>query len=242
MKIYNDRFYKNRDEQTRYAANRILSILFEKFSLKSAIDVGCGVGTWLSEFVSLGGDGDILGLDGEYVNRDYLKIPRECFLTKDLEKPINVGCRYDLAICLEVAEHLSEERAHEFIKELCGLSDIVLFSAATIRQGGDGHKNEQRLSYWKRIFELNNYTMLDMIRPVVWNDEGIKWWYRQNTVVFISKKSERMSSKEMEEYMSSIVDIIHPDIYEEIRGHFWAIKNNRYINNIVSIFFSKGKK
>jgi ribosomal protein L11 methylase PrmA len=43
---------------------------------KSVVDVGCGLGTWLTAFNKEGVE-DILGIDGEYVDRRMLKISLE---------------------------------------------------------------------------------------------------------------------------------------------------------------------
>ena len=75
MAKYNNEFYRTRDEKTRYSAKKVLSYIFSFIEVKSMCDVGCGVGTWLSQGRGiLGKDIKICGLDGDYVNRDYLQI------------------------------------------------------------------------------------------------------------------------------------------------------------------------
>ena len=53
--VYNRDFYITRDRDTEYSAKRILSIVDDLFQLNSAIDIGCGVGTWLRVFKELRG-------------------------------------------------------------------------------------------------------------------------------------------------------------------------------------------
>jgi len=79
---------------------------------------------------------DILGVDGEWVPAKLLQIPRACFLAHDLMKPIEINRRFDLAVSLEVAEHLDRDSARRFIQTLVKLSSVVLFSAAIPYQGG----------------------------------------------------------------------------------------------------------
>lgn len=55
--------------------------------------------------------------------------------------------RFDLAMTIEVAEHLTPVRADSFVEDLTRLSDVVLFSAAIPAQGGINHVNEQWQSY-----------------------------------------------------------------------------------------------
>ena len=89
----------------------------------------CGVGTWLSVFGELG-IRDLMGLDGEYVDRTQLYVPQGQFLAYDLSAPIELGRRFDLVVSCEVAEHLPPECSAQFVTSLTRLSPAVLFSAA----------------------------------------------------------------------------------------------------------------
>ncbi len=166
-KRYGYDFYKDRHKKTVYAASVILSIIVEVLpKLNSAIDFGCGVGTWLLVLKEKGCQ-EILGLDGHWVNQDLLVIPKETFRQVDFEKRIKIDKRYDLAICLEVAEHVSKENTNNFIDALTQASDYILFSAAIPFQGGKGHINEQWPNFWTHIFNNKGYVALDIIR---------NWW------------------------------------------------------------------
>ena len=79
----------------------------------------------------------------------------------------------DLAVSLEVAEHLSEKRAPSFIDDLCTASSCVLFGAAIPEQEGVGHLNEKWPSYWTKLFEKRGYEPYDVVRPKVWGDQGV---------------------------------------------------------------------
>lgn len=49
--IYNENFYKNRHKNTLYSAQKIISIVYSiipQQKIASALDFGCGIGTWLS--------------------------------------------------------------------------------------------------------------------------------------------------------------------------------------------------
>ena len=210
--LYNNSFYENRDKATAYAAKTILRVVMhscpELGIIRSAVDIGCGVGTWLNQLHAICGTDDIWGYDGDYVNKDLLVIPRDHFIPYDLRKGIPHDRRYDIAISMEVAEHLPPSRADSFVEDLCALSDSVLFSAATLYQGGSGHVNEQRLNYWVDRFSKRGYGPLDIVRTEIWNDDRIPAWYKQNTLLF------RKSDKDKSEY-ASVRDLIHPDIFEE---------------------------
>lgn len=95
--------------------------------------------------------------------------------------------RYDLAISLEVAEHLPPHRAKNFVGLLTDLSDFILFPAAIPFQGGKNHVNEQWQDYWTELFESHAYILFDFIRGKIWKDDRIPPWYRQNILFFAQK-------------------------------------------------------
>ena len=70
----------------------------------------------------------------------------------DHSEDLRLTKNYDLAISLEVAEHLSSESANMFIACLTNMSDIVLFSAAIPGQGGENRINEQWPKYRSGLF------------------------------------------------------------------------------------------
>lgn len=223
-KIYNDSFYRNRNLETRYSANKIEAIILKYFQVQSAVDVGCGVGTWLNELRKHGVE-RVKGLDGDYVNRNYLVISKDEFIPTDLSNKITLNEKFDLAISLEVAEHLKPSRAKGFVEDLCRLSDVVLFSAATLKQGGDDHVNEQRLSYWINKFNNQGYDVIDIIRPQIWNDRKIPVWYRENIVVFVNRTKKECILRE-EIKSPPIYDMIHPDLYEIKMREYEELKNS----------------
>lgn len=229
--LYNSKFYENRNLETQYSATVIAEIILKFVAVESVIDIGCGVGTWLQAFKSKNPEIHIVGVDGSYVDRRYMTIQEGEFYPRDLEKPVSFEEKFDLALSLEVAEHLSPYRAKGFVEDLCKLSDNVLFSAATVGQGGVGHINEQRLSYWIGLFVDKGYTMYDVIRPEIWTDKKIPWWYRQN-IVFFSKKDIKDSHKK-------VIDIIHPDVYERVVIELEGLKSSKLFktyNYLMGIF------
>lgn len=206
--LYAGNFHQTRHKETSYAAEKILTILLDDvYQIHSAVDVGCGVGTFLS-FLKKKGIHDVLGLDGDWVDRDLLVIPLNKFVPVDLRALPKTGRHYDLAICLEVAEHLPPEVAVGFIGKLCKLSNLVLFSAAVPGQGGVGHLNEAWQSYWAKIFEEQNYYPVDLIRPKIWDDSAIYFWYRQNILLYAK---EQLFAKRHAEVCP--IDIIHPELF-----------------------------
>lgn len=216
MRSYSDDYYGNRYERTVYSANAILPLVLERIApVNSVVDVGCGVGAWLSVLREKGVQ-EIQGLDGSWVDQEMLAIPRNCFQTIDLGKtPISVSRRYDLAISLEVAEHLPASRAKDFVDSLTALSDHVLFSAAIPFQGGRMHVNEQWQHYWVDLFAAKNYKVQDIVRTAVWSDERIPVWYRQNILLFsrAAVAGDAPPDSPGRRSSSMPLDVVHPEMY-----------------------------
>lgn len=214
MKAYAQQFFADRHQRTIHSANTILSVALKTLpKVQSAVDVGCGVGTWLSVLRARGVT-DVQGIDGEWVDTNLLVIPPELFLKADLTKSLAVQRRFDLAISLEVAEHLPPECAEDFVATLVRLSDCVLFSAAIPHQGGRNHLNEQWPEFWAEFFARHGYQAIDAIRCRVWNDPDIDTWYKQNTLLYV--KHERLPElRNVGDVVSQspMLSVVHPDLY-----------------------------
>ena len=194
--LYDDKFFDWVDSGARRSATQILPIVKGVMNPNSIIDIGCGRGTWLSVWRELGLN-DITGLDGDYVPRERLAIPRENFIAHDLTKAFAPHRRYDLAQCLEVAEHLPASESSGVVSLLCSLSDIVLFSAAQPGQGGENHLNEQTPEFWASLFSELDYDRFDFLRPLIFRNKTIEPWYRYNTFVFANREGQARLSKEV---------------------------------------------
>lgn len=180
---YSKWFYLTRRGWARSAASRILPMVLERTSARSLLDVGCGTGAWLAVAREIGLS-DCRGVDGPWVRTEDLEIPRETFRAVDLTGEWNTE-PVDLAMSLEVGEHLAGEVADRFVERLCAAAPVVLFSAAIPGQGGQDHVNEQWPSYWIEKFAARGYELFDVLRPRVWDDQGIPYWYRQNILLFV---------------------------------------------------------
>lgn len=183
---YNEKFYAMHEEGARVSARETIPVLFEFVRPTSVVDVGCGQGAWLAEFKAAG-VAECLGIDGDYVDRAQLKIEPERFMARDLAEPLELDRRFDLAMCLEVAEHLPAQRAETLVGSLVRLAPVVLFSAAIPHQHGDGHVNEQWPDYWNEIFERHDYVVVDCLRRRLWSNVDIEAWYRQNLLLFVER-------------------------------------------------------
>jgi hypothetical protein len=102
-----------------------------------------------------------------------LAIPSEAVVEHDLRESVTITRTFDLAVSLEVAEHLPPERGEGFVEDLCRLAPVVLFSAAVPGQGDPkhtGHLNERWQSYWASLFHERGYERAECVRPAIWED------------------------------------------------------------------------
>lgn len=114
------------------------------------LDVGCGPGIYVKALREAGFAAD--GVDPDPGNPyDQISVFDDTFPEK--------YSNYDLCLCLEVAEHLPESVADEFVARLVGTAPTILFSAAVVGQTGPGHINLQPKEYWEHKFAAHNYVL-----------------------------------------------------------------------------------
>lgn len=197
--------YVHREEIHNFQGPKeVVPLIMQMIKPVSVLDVGCGTGTWLKTFEEQGVS-DYVGVDGDYVDRSLLKIPVEKFESLNLQTSFAFRRKFDLVLCLEVAEHLDEIYADQFIESLCQHGDTIIFSAAIPGQGGQNHLNEQWPEYWEERFSSHGYYFHDVIRPMIWSNPKVEWWYRQN--IFLVNKCRPLP------VAHQMLSAIHPDFY-----------------------------
>jgi SAM-dependent methyltransferase len=213
---YNIEFFAALREGARRSANYAVPLVLSWVSAQSVVDVGCGSGTWLSVFREHGVS-DLLGIDGDYVAADSLEIPATSFLPRDLSQPFRLPRRFDLAVSLEVAEHLPAEAAESFVESLVQLAPVVFFSAAAPYQGGTQHLNEQWPAYWAERFARHGYRAVDCLRRLLWSRDEVEWWYAQNCFLYVEQKFLSSNRRLQLEYEACPIalPLVHPRRYLE---------------------------
>ena len=235
-------YHHDKNLHSLSAPSIALPIILKEISAKSILDIGCGTGTWLKAALDMGIH-DVLGIDGCPISEQSLLISHDKFVQHDLTQPITLNRRFDLTICLEVAEHLDASYSDAFIAFLTSHSDVVLFSAACPGQPGESHINCQWPDYWQSLFNKHGFVCDDDVRWKFWNEERIESWYRQNA--FLARKNPELAGSE-----PRLAQVIHPSLCAEVSREEsfarWAklysdgyMPVNVYFKNLVSALSKK---
>jgi hypothetical protein len=206
---YKESYFNRRKDLSYSSAQKILELVRDFYSFSSAVDFGCGTGTWLKACMELGCR-TIQGFDG-FADISSLCIPSECFSQKLLGEKIDAKKSYDLAICLEAAEHVEEKFSNLIVENLTKASKVILFSAALPGQGGTNHINEQPPEFWQKKFMKFNYTQLDIIRPIIWDEPAVAWWYKQNIFLYVHDESIEALKLPDHPNLFAQKHIVHPE-------------------------------
>ena len=228
----------------RNCARKILDILFDVYYPNSILDVGCGLGTFLSVAREKGVE-RIRGLEGEWLDPNRIQIDKEKIILMNLENGFSLQENYELVICLEVAEHLQESSAEIFINSIVSHAPVVLFSAAIPHQGGVHHVNEQFPDYWSTIFLKYDYLPIDFIRERIWKDNDFFQYHLhhcQNIMVFAHRdliENNKQLNALRECNSKKQLSIVHPEIYLSRLKN--AYKQLGQYNNLISLLSQGGE-
>jgi SAM-dependent methyltransferase len=130
-----------------------MSALRETFpDARRYLDIGAGTGGFAAEASRRGLVVEACELTrvGRAMARRQGVIARPFDLTRD--PPAETDANFDLAYCIEVAEHLEPELGERLVRFAAARAPLVVFTAAAPGQGGLGHVNEQPKSYWVAAF------------------------------------------------------------------------------------------
>jgi len=185
---YDAIFYAYQREGALRSARAVLPLLHEVLRIDSVLDVGCGAAAWLKAHQEAGA-AEVLGIDGDYLDPACLLVDPAAFQARDITRPLELGRRFDLVQCLEVAEHVPAAAGPALIDNLARHGDHILFSAAVPGQGGKGHINERPLGYWRDLFAARGFRTFDYLRPRLADRPEVEWWYRYNTLLYVHERA-----------------------------------------------------
>ncbi len=211
---YDDCFYDSISEHSLVASSVILPLIDNVLRPQSIVDFGCGRGAWLLYWENQARE--VLGLDGDYVDRQKLLIREDHFEPNDITIQIRLKRRFDLALCLEVAEHIPTAASEVLVDNLTDASEVILFSAAPPGQGGTGHVNEQTYEFWRELFIRRGYEAYDYIRPQIRGSE-IQKWYLYNPLLYV-KSGHDLQAKLAAFYVPESEDV------QDVSDFLWKLR------------------
>lgn len=218
--FYHPHYHDEKATPSWRAAERILPIVFAVLDVGSIVDVGCGPGSWLAVAHTMGLR-TLTGVEGEWATNWFGGDHRAAtddfdLVLANLEDELRLSRTFDLAICIEVIEHLSPARGASFVADLCRCAPHVLFGAAIPGQRGPNHLNTQWPSYWAACFAAHGYRPLDVIRPRVWGDDELLVHYRQNVILFVRDNaydSAAVRALALAPSPGGALDLVHPSLF-----------------------------
>ncbi len=181
---YGDAFYAYQQIGSLKSARAVAPFVLRHLKAASILDVGCGAGAWLAAYLEAGVS-EVVGVDGGYVRPEQLLVDASRFQATNVASPFRLGREFDVAQCLEVAEHLDPSASETLVDNLVAHAPIVVFSAAPPGQGGEHHVNERPYEYWRDLFEARGYRLFDFLRRQVRDRSDVEAWYRYNLLVFV---------------------------------------------------------
>jgi SAM-dependent methyltransferase len=184
---YNEAFYRVHHNSLHAPVyHRVAMALTDALHPQSVIDIGCGAGNLLAEMKIANPNVFVLGVEApqqrQVITKSEPKIPLTDYRWYDLRTDRTAeGALFDLAISVEVAEHLPHSAMANYLRFLTESSDTLAFSAAKPGQGGVGHINERPFEDWSRALHGLGYDMdittTQNIQRRLMGQLGRIWWY-----------------------------------------------------------------
>ncbi len=183
--IYDNQFFNNTIKLEGPSAQAAVDILIKNFVPRAVVDIGCGCGVYLAEFKKRGVK--ILGYDGSPAAVVASLVGAKIKL-HDLCQPLPFKQKFDLCLCLEVAEHLPLGSADTLINILVKLAPVIVFTAATPGQGprSIGHINEQPPEFWVKKFKAQQFNLDKPLTAKIkraMQEKEVIWWIVKNLMV-----------------------------------------------------------
>ena len=185
--LYNSDYFATTVElPARDSAGPMAESIVSDLAPRTVVDVGCGTGALLEQLRNRGCD--VFGLEYSEAGLRYCRDRRLNVRKFNLERDVyDESNSFDVAISIEVAEHLPEKAADRYVDLLARLSATIVFTAAPPGQGGLDHVNEQAPSYWVSKFRNRGFKhdaeLSDRWREK-WRETGVAEMYCKNLMIF----------------------------------------------------------
>ncbi len=187
LKLYDEAYYK-RQSHMRNDYYKLAGWLDKNVKGKVFGDVGCGEGYLIEDLCNKFGK-EVWGVDGSPVFKNFVdeniidKIGKIDLTKKNKLKPA------DVAISMEVGEHLPTKKSDKFVDTIVSTqARLVIFSAAPPGQGGTNHINLQPYSFWEEKFKERGYkldaALTKKFKKDLRDELEHAWWYVNNIMIF----------------------------------------------------------
>lgn len=146
--IYTEEYFEKRAEPPyEPGAEVVVDVLYNRFDPDSVLDVGCAIGVYLKHFADRGVSGH--GIEGAQKAVDNALV--DSITQLDLRDGFQTKEKFDLVLCIEVAEHLHPIYADGLVDSVVSAAADdahIVYTAAQPGQFGTHHVNLQPESYW----------------------------------------------------------------------------------------------
>lgn len=169
--VYDERYYKNYDigldKPVDYQNCTLLMDFFkgvaarivDTYNPKTLLDTGCAFGILVRELRLLGVEA--YGVDiSDYAvdNADpYVKPYLTVCSLAELSLPKSFPQKFDIVTNIEVMEHIDSKDAPNSIKNICELTERVLFSSTSTDFEDPTHINVNQVDVWASLFAENGF-------------------------------------------------------------------------------------
>lgn len=173
--------YAQMEQEEPEMASNIAKFIKENYSMDHRIiDLGCGPGVFVNAMRAEGLNAIGFDIDDRVKGKPHLH----------QINILNLVDSADIVLCLEVAEHIPEDKADTLVASVVrNLKDpgTLFWSAAVPGQGGQGHINCQPKEYWQKKFEAAGLIRQVGIEQALINkvQQGNHLgWFTHNLMVF----------------------------------------------------------
>jgi SAM-dependent methyltransferase len=191
MTNYSDRFYISVTARATHTAEILAEFLKPFYSPKRFIDIGSGQGIWTLKFHETFKFKEITAVDlpgSEFNALSEITAPYKGIGIDFENEMLPDGAPFDLGVCVEVLEHITEPRAILLMEWFSRNIKVGIFSGATPGQGGTKHINEQHKYYWLSKFLSMGFIAIDSLRPAMSTERLVPSYYRNNIFLLVNTK------------------------------------------------------
>lgn len=136
-------FYTTADPPSQ--CPKMWKYIIDKFDIKSVIDVGCGMGYGIVEFLKY--CDEVVGIDGSPYALENSPVTDYIFQHDYTIGELETEDKYDLCWCCEFVEHVEARYIDNFLSTFA-FAKYVAMTHAVPGQGGHHHVNCQPKEYW----------------------------------------------------------------------------------------------